>query len=76
MLPPAPAVSSFLAIKRYTWAARIERDRPKRHQRRCPTAERAVSLAQSWQDDPDVKAVWAFGPDGAELYQWTRPATD
>lgn len=57
---------TYLAIKRHTQAAR-DRGRPQRHQRRC-TEEQARRLVERWEADPDVKAVWIYGPGNTEVY--------
>lgn len=50
-----------LAIKRYGPLRRG------RYQRSYDTPEQATAAAERWFRADDVKAVWAYGPDGNEI---------
>lgn len=54
---------TWVAVKRYTAAARRVAGKPKRYQRRFRVEEQARTAVARWQADPMVKAVWLWGPE-------------
>jgi hypothetical protein len=66
-----PSAPPYLVVKRHSFAARIDRNRPKRQTRRAPDEPAAGRILDRWSVDPDVKAVWLFAPDGSLLHHQT-----